>query len=183
MPAPPKPSYVDSLTAKTWAAMPCIERALHVAGAVIDQGLAVEVSRNNGPLIRRMLARVGIMSPAPWCAAFVTYCLTEAGVPRKELPRGAARVANWIRWAREKGLLIPRAGIERGVACAWLNKDKTGHIYFDLGPDSTGYHRRTAEGNTNARGEREGIKAMRRNRAPKEAEFVIDLVKFCGRFD
>lgn len=45
-----------------------------------------EVSENDSPLIRAWLRRCGVPFPAPWCAAFASWCIEE----RALLPNGVA---------------------------------------------------------------------------------------------
>ena len=42
-------------------------------------GVRERTNHNDGPEVERFLAHVGLQKGAPWCAAFVSYCLHKAG--------------------------------------------------------------------------------------------------------
>ena len=42
-------------------------------------GVRERTNHNDGPEVERFLAHVGLKKGAPWCAAFVSYCLHKAG--------------------------------------------------------------------------------------------------------
>lgn len=52
-----------------------------------------EQAPNDGPAVKLFLASVGIDQPAPWCAAFVGYCLSAA---KAESPRPTALATGYI---------------------------------------------------------------------------------------
>ena len=92
MPAVPKPSYVTTVSAAEWASLPLPERFLHVARSQVG---VREVTANWSPIIKLYLKVAGVFSPAPWCAAFLTWCLLEAGADRKKLPKFPASTYYW----------------------------------------------------------------------------------------
>ena len=158
MPVPPKPAYVKRLTDEQWRNLPLPERALHVARAQLDLGVR-EVTSNWGPAIRLYLAVVGLFTPAPWCAAFVTWCLLEAGAVRQKLPKLAASTYYWWLWAKQNGRL--HTAPARGMGAVWNGKGG-GHIMFVA--QVLGNAIRTIEGNTDDKGGREGVKVAERQR-------------------
>jgi hypothetical protein len=158
MPIPPKPAYVKTVTDSEWRSLKLGERALHVARSQVG---VRESSENWGPMVRAYLAVAGLFSPAPWCAAFVTWCLLEAGAVRSKLPKLAASTYWWFVWAQSTKRLrsIPRRG-DIGV----VNGAKGGHEFFvrmATGKDEFS----TIEGNTNDEGSREGYEVCDRERS------------------
>lgn len=156
---PPRPKYIgDNICSeRVWLNASLGERALFVARS--QERLKVrEVGRNWGPLVRLYLKAAGLVSPAAWCAAFVTYCLREAGADRKKLPRYPASTWWWWNWANATGRNrdIPK----RGRLFVW-NNDPGGHIGFCL-DGSANFP--TIEGNTNKAGSREGDGVYERRR-------------------
>ncbi len=148
-----KPYFVKTFTEFDWkTAIPKV-RALHVARGYQKLGVQEDGGENKGPFIKRFLQRVGIMKPAPWCGAFVYDCLIVAGADPSMLPGkgAAASVCQWRNWAKKTGRLgqVP-ARYKLGY---WLDGGK-GHIFFVA--EVTGSGVRTIEGNTNAKGSREG---------------------------
>jgi hypothetical protein len=127
---------------------PC-DRALHVARGL--DGVR-EVGSNAGTWVGRFLASVGLGTGFSWCAAFVYFCETTAGIALGSLPakRKAAAVSNWYLWANKQGRI--RACAKRGRLFYWLDGGQ-GHIGMCL---SDGEAFKTLEGNTNKAGSREG---------------------------
>jgi hypothetical protein len=164
-------SPVRYLSDSEFSQLPLHERALHVARSQVG---VTEASRNWSPIISLYLRAVGLFSPAPWCAAFVTWCLIRAGADRKKLPRNAASCRAWCLWARERGINRPlNVRPKRGDVIAYYDQRGRGHIMFaaeialrlNVGPDHRSFYTvRTLEGNTNAAGSREGVAVMSRQR-------------------
>ena len=82
----------------------------------------IEGEKDN-PIIARFLASVGIVGhdEIPWCAAFVNYCLMDAGMHGTNL--GLAK--SYLTWGRE-------CGCEAG-AVAIMNRGsdpRQGHVAF-----------------------------------------------------
>lgn len=90
----------------------------------------VEVTENDSPDIRRMLQDVGVNQPAPWCAAFVYWCVRNVC---PEYPR-TAWVPDVEGWAAKKGVL--RKEPSRGAAILVPDADGvSGHIGLVVGVD------------------------------------------------
>ena len=153
-------SPVPYFTDEKFSALPVTERALLEAKSQIG---VEEVPRgsNWGPMVKVFLRAAGLAGPAPWCAAFVTWCLVIAGVQRSKLPLASASTAAWIKWAwvNHRFYTSPK----RGDLFVWNDQGK-GHIGFvaDVYP-KTGKVR-TIEGNTNDGGSREGFAVCERKR-------------------
>ena len=60
---------------------------------------------SNSGYVLKYLRAAGINGPAPWCAAFVTYCLKKEGF--KKFPPNPAYVPSWGAWAKQHGLTKP----------------------------------------------------------------------------
>lgn len=120
---------------------------------------------NWGPVVKLYLRVAGWRSPAPWCAAFVAWCLIEAGADRKDLPRNLASVRSWIDWAK-RTKRITKAPM-RGTLFAFPRQGQT-HIGFMTRFDVTGLGVWfTLEGNTNESGGREGYRVAEKKRPPE----------------
>jgi len=130
--------------------------ALHIAAT--QKGVK-EVGNNWGPTVKLYLKAAGVFSPAPWCAAFVTWCLKAAGYTQK-FPKYPASTAWWVKFAKENKIFVrnPR----RGDLFVW-NIKGAGHIGFVA--EVNGQYVRTIEGNTNDDGSREGYEVCERTRA------------------
>lgn len=128
-----------------------------------------EVGNNRGTFVERLLARVGLGGGYPWCAAFVSSVLQDAGV--KAGPKiGRAAVRNWEKWAHTNGRLIKLDQVKPGDLFFWINPNGTGHIgIVEAVKWSQATHTTmiyTIEGNTNSSGSREGDGVYRKTRLP-----------------
>ena len=155
-----RPSPVPYLTDQEYSDLKFSERVLHVARSQV--GLE-EIPRgsNSGKHCMKWLASCNIDYPAYWCAAFGTWCMVEAGLPREALPHGemASSTLEWIRWAERKKLVV--ADPHRGCAGV-VNTGRGGHytLICEVKPKSI----RTIEGNTNDDGSRDGYGVFERER-------------------
>jgi hypothetical protein len=158
-------SPVPYITDEAFEKLPVPERALHVARSYLGQR---EIPENRGPFVFRLLAAVGIHVPAPWCGAFVSVVLMEAGVPREKLPKNPARVRSWRNWAKALGRIVHRP--RRGDLFLWVNANGTGHIGFVV--EVRGTEIRTFEGNTNDAASREGDRVAEQWRPIQGLTFI-----------
>jgi hypothetical protein len=144
-----------------WAKAELVERSLRVASGLIN---VKEVGNNAGTMVGKFLAAVGLGTGYSWCAAFLYYCLITAGANPAKLPqkRKAASVNEWRKWAVATGRI--RSIPVRGQAFFWVNKGK-GHIGRCLENKSPF---ETIEGNTNAKGSREGDGVYRKSRTTQQ---------------
>lgn len=109
---------------------------------------------NTGPKVSQYLRYVGIKTPAPWCAAFVSYVFKQAGYPA---PRTA--------WSPD---LFPakrlvgeaRPGVVFGIYFSSLKRI----AHCGIVEDVKGSWVFSVEGNTNTDGSREGNGVHRRVR-------------------
>ena len=144
-----------------------------------------ETSKNQGPGIEKYWPATsypsGYKEHQPWCAAFVAWCVREAGrregwlVKDTARPRSAA-VREWVPAALKlgwevfgprDGLRFPRAG------------DVVVFTFSHIGivTDFDGTWVKTIEGNTNAAGNREGKFVMRHQRVLGICRSFIRLPK------
>lgn len=161
----PRPAYVLTMDDEAWNRASLSERALHVARS--QERLDVrEIPKgsNWGKVVQMYLKVAGLFSPAPWCAAFVTWCLIESGADRKKLPKNPASTYFWWAWAKERGRLAD--GPRRGDLFVWNGKSG-GHIGFCLN-DAGKF--RTLEGNTNDDGSREGYEVAELTRRTSDLQ-------------
>jgi hypothetical protein len=120
---------------------------------------------NRGPWIDAFLLHAKTDVGQAWCAGFVWYCVTHAGIkPSVKLP---AAVKSWRAWAKANGAWskVPRRGRLFTLASS--------HIGFVTGVD--GDMVLTIEGNSNDEGSREGHETCRRRRPISSIEGYIDL--------
>ena len=159
-------SPVSYLSDAEYTALPLSERALHVAASLVGKGEIPEGS-NWGPFVEALLRRAGLSAPAPWCAAFVYWCLLEAGADSRKLWKHPASTYYLWEWAKRTGRLR-QTGAARGELFVW-NGPGGGHCGLVI---SNGNAFRTIEGNTNDDGSREGYEVARRDRT------VLGLSKY-----
>jgi hypothetical protein len=155
------------LTDSEYSAYPIEERIRHVARAEQMKGV-VEVPHgsNWGDDVRKYLLAAGQPEPAFWCAAFVFWCLVEAGAPislRKAIKYPASTYFLW-KWAADTGRLMkkPLPG-----SIGIYNGPNGGHCWIELDAENvkgTLQGRRTIEGNTNPKGGRDGYGVFERRR-------------------
>lgn len=153
----PKPAYVKTMSDITWLNADLIERASHVARS--QERLKVrEVTENWGGMVTVYLKTAGWISKAPWCAAFVYWCLLESGADKKKLWKNPASTLYLWKWAHATKRLHKTFPADRCVG-VYNSISFTGHTWIYLNKNGE-----TIEGNTNVRGAREGIGVFERKR-------------------
>lgn len=147
-------SYIDVATS-------CIGNEEHPKGS------------NWGHPVQDYLARVNITSPAPWCMAFVVWCLREAGIAPDLFPTtGSCTYA--LNWARHHDVLCqdPEAGdvfilVDPGHVwghhCGFVTGVKGNVVY-------------TIEGNTDTTGSPEGYEVAARERHTSNEIVFVGVV-------
>lgn len=120
------------------------------------------IGSNWGPQVKEYLASTGINFPAPWCAAFVQWCLNKIG------QKGyGAYVPSW-----DKKSLRVETPKRNDLGLVWFSSMKRyAHIYIVTGRPSL-RSVESIEGNTNNGGSREGIGVFKRIRPLDGQRFV-----------
>jgi hypothetical protein len=153
--------------------LPGRERALLIAAHLCD---VVKVREEWGPnrgrwvdLFVRM-ARLNPLGRYAWCASFVGACL-DLGEFTFGPKHGRAAVRNWLSWARKYGYRTTRP--QRGDLFAKiLNPKGTGHMGFVVSVSYRTGMFTTIEGNTDAKGSREGDGLYRKTRRIADWNFI-----------
>lgn len=120
------------------------------------------IGSNWGPKVEQYLRSSGIDYPAPWCAAFVNWCLNQIG------QKGyGAYVPNW-----DKKDLRVDSPKRNDLGLVWFSSmNRYAHIYIVTGRPSL-RSVSSVEGNTNNGGSREGIGVFKRIRPLDGQRFV-----------
>lgn len=135
----------------------------------------VPAGSNWGVHVREYLASAGILTPAPWCMAFVHWSYAKCGVKLG----GWAGVQNFLDWAEANGYEVRRP-FKGDLVCYDWNSDRWhDHVGFVdrvlalrwKGKEFVGWVR-TIEGNTAVGNDSNGGKVMYRWRWIKSAKFV-----------
>ncbi len=135
-------------------------------------GTREATGRNDGPMVERFLAHVGLPAGHPWCAAFVCYVIHHAGID--PAPRTA-----WSPALFPPERTVYRRGRDRRRG--WLPGDVFGIYYpekgriahvgiIEDGPQGQWVY--TIEGNTNPAGAREGQGVHRKRRSVRQVHRV-----------
>jgi len=127
--------------------------ALELALRLAKIGAKEEGGNNNGRWIRifAQATDVGLKEGFPWCAAFVMYCLSQAGFDVKRI-KNRASVGFIEQWASAHNLIVERPLRGDLVTFRFDGDDWPDHIGFvrrvlGLGPILT---LSTVEGNTSS---------------------------------
>ncbi len=160
----PRPDYLGNLLpGDEWKNAPLSERVLHVARSQ-ERKKVRELSPNWGGMVTAYLKVAGLFGPAPWCAAFVYWCLVESGADRSKLWKGPASTWSLAVWAKATGRLS--VGARRGDVFVWNTgtpqRYGTGHT--GVVTKAEGSNLKTIEGNTNDKGSREGVAVLDKDR-------------------
>jgi hypothetical protein len=150
--------------------MGMIENALLWASKEADVYKVTETKTNSSPRIDQYLKLAGGSPGMPWCAAFVTWCLYNAGIQLRHLPKKPKTLSacSYLEWARSIHIATESIEhVQRGDLFCWCNARKwQGHIGFVVEKKKVFgmWFIRTIEGNSNDQGQREGIRVQRRGR-------------------
>lgn len=151
--------FVSSLMAKS--------EPLHLQIARQYVGITERGGNNRGPEVKKFLASVGLNQGYAWCAAFTSFCLTEADV---EYPtKRSAGARNFIsnRSVRAVDVMRGKAKVEPGWLLIWGKGNSwSGHIGFVTSWGKVSG--KTIEGNTSsgrAGSQRDGDGVYTRNRS------------------
>jgi hypothetical protein len=128
-------------------------------------GVKETLGANDGKEIRAYLKVTGFKQPVPWCAAFVSYCLTSNGIDN---PKTAWSPA-WFADARklvDPVKLKPEKADVFGVYFA--SHRRIAHVGF-IHSWPPGDYFISVEGNTNDNGSREGDGVYKKRRIKRNA--------------
>lgn len=126
-------------------------------------GIREKTGNNDGKAVEGYLKSVGLGKGNPWCAAFVYWSLSAAGV--ENIPRSGYSPS----WFPKKKVIYssdikkppPLAGDVFGI---WFSgKGRIAHVGF-IDSWTSGTYCITVEGNTNEAGSREGDGVYRKRR-------------------
>jgi hypothetical protein len=138
-----------------------------------EVGVREQRNRNDGHRVETYLKYTGHSKGAPWCAAFVSWCLGKAGIKNPRTAWSPALLPQeriiWKNgWQKEK--IQPQAGDVFGIWYA--SKKRIAHCGFiDKWDESIII---TVEGNTNEAGSREGDGVYRKRRLKRTLYAVAD---------
>lgn len=138
-----------------------------VAAAQKERGVREGNVPNGGPDVLFYLRYVGIKTPAPWCAAWVSYVFGQAGytAPKTAWSPGLFPDQRSVREARPGVVLgIYYTSLKRIAHCGIVEGVKNEWIY-------------SIEGNTNVNGSREGDGVYRRVRHVRSIHRFADWVE------
>jgi hypothetical protein len=132
---------------------------------------------NWGLQVSAYLRAAGVTFPAPWCAAFVTWCFKRVGYNTGVLY--PASVESWVQWAPRVGYAVHRP-LRGDVVCYdWGTDNWYDHIGFVEKVLALRWSAgrfvglvRTVEGNTSVGNDSNGGQVMRRWRWIHRAQFV-----------
>jgi hypothetical protein len=127
-------------------------------------GVSEDLGANDAYAIRGYLISTGFDYPVAWCAAFVSWCHTIAGIdnPRSAWSPAWFPSSNTVYIRGKPGSRDPDKGDVFGIY--FNNLKRIGHVGFiDEWPAGESYCI-TVEGNTNSAGSREGDGVYRKRR-------------------
>lgn len=128
-------------------------------------GVREKTGSNDGKEVEMFLRSVGLGKGYAWCAAFVKYCMLEAGIKAAERMNGMALSTENKKdfvYHNRKFVKVPQAGDVFTLYYARLGR--IGHTgFFDKEINSSIFE--SVEGNTNNQNSREGDGVYRRKRS------------------
>lgn len=140
------------------------DRIVRIAKAEVG---VKELGNNDGKRVRAYLSYTGINTPAPWCAAFASFCFKEAGF---EQPRSA-----WSPSLFPAGRIVkePKPADVFGIYIKSLRRIGHCGILIEMRNDWA----RVVEGNTSVDGSREGQGVFERVRHRRTISGFADWVR------
>ena len=119
-----------------------------------------ETSTNQGPGIAKYWSAVdysgGYNDRAPWCAAFVSWCIQQGGIFSDiDRPKHAAAF-DFEKWARSKSPGVQLLSNPKTITAGMIVIFSSSHIGIATTASDISGNFRTIEGNTNAQGSRDG---------------------------
>lgn len=118
-------------------------------------------NHNDGPWVEAILRTVDCPKGSPWCAAFVSFCLTIAHNGKNPLPNTASCEA-LHQFGKQHGLMVERP--QAGDVFLVLNEVGHAHHTGFVTASPVDGKVQTLEGNTNVDGSRDGWGVFARSR-------------------
>jgi len=136
-------------------------------------GIKEATGQNDGPEVEAYLAATGLGKGNPWCAAFCSWCFTQANVPNPK----SAYSPDWFRsnivyHKNQKADGIPQKGDVFGIYFQSMNR--VAHVGFIQKWDQEWVV--TVEGNSNDDGSRDGYGVFKRRRLKSQIYAVSSWV-------
>lgn len=128
-------------------------------------GVREKTGNNDGKEVEMFLRSVGLGKGYAWCAAFVKYCMLEAGIKAAEKMNGMAlSCENKKNMVFQKGSHLKEAKPGDVFTLYYARLGRIGHTgFYDRPVNSSVFE--TVEGNTNNQNSREGDGVYRRKRS------------------
>lgn len=144
-----------------------------------------EISRNSSPVIDMFLKSVNLQPGNPYCAAFVSYCLTEAAADDPSTRSGLARSFITKKSIPASKVLRGEVIIPEGTIVIWQQGNTLfGHTGFTTlswsGPEGYTIEANTSSGENGNQRDGEGVYQRRRKITPGAAFRItyFTLVKY-----
>lgn len=141
-----------------------------------------ETSTNQGPGIAKYWTAVdysdGYNDRAPWCAAFVCWCVKQSGIlSEQDRPKAAScfKGGGLEAWARSKAPKIVLTTNPNRINIGDLVIFSFSHVGIATSASDLNGSFRTIEGNTNAAGSREGNGVWEKNRTLAKVRSAITI--------
>ena len=147
---------------------------LHIKIAQSYIGTTELTGHNDGVNVEKFLRSVGLSKGNPWCAAFVSNCLIEAGVREPSIRTALARKFITKQSIKASDVLIGKVNIKPGTIVVWQKGNTVfGHVGFiEKQIDKQNFI--TIEGNTSSGikgSQSDGDGVYRRSRAIQPANY------------
>lgn len=130
-----------------------------------------KTGKNDGKEVEAYLKLTGLSKGNPWCAAFVSWCFHKAGIPAMKSASAALWFKTNLVWKKGSlGSQMPSLLPGQTIGLYYEHLGRIGHIgivEMDMKKSVA-----TIEGNTNAKGEREG-QGVERKLRPKTMIYAI----------
>ncbi|TLX73691.1 CHAP domain-containing protein [Labilibacter sediminis] len=138
-----------------------------------------EITTNSSPEIDKYLQSVGFDYPVPWCAAFVSWNLSNVNIdnPNSAWSPNFARDKDVIWYSKTAYKQRVQKLLCGDVVTFYYSRLKrVGHVGFYIKTDKSGYFI-TIEGNTNSSGSRTGDGVYIKKRDPRKTHAVSRYIK------
>ena len=127
----------------------CLFAQKHVQIAETFVGVREKTGRNDGKEVEMFLKSVGLSKGYPYCAAFVSYCLTQANVKKPVVRSAMARNFETRESIKAKDVLIGKNKVPPGSIIVW-RKGSTVNGHAGFAVNWSGVKGNTIEANTSS---------------------------------